>query len=318
MKKFLAIFNKVGGKEILRQYWQSHVLCFALTQTLLQGFSKKSLEIVRLSVNNKRLKKLRKKYRKVIGEFKSQYTQKSQTRSNKVWVCWLQGMESAPTLVQQCYRSLQQHLTDREIILLTKDNLEQYIQLPHFIIEKLDKGIIPPAQFSDLVRLELLIRHGGTWIDATVLCTDDNIPSYMLDSDLFMFQTLKPGLDGHSSCISNWFITACTNHPLLLLTQHLLYDYWKKNKKMSNYFIFHDFFQMAIETYPEQWNRVIPFCNSIPHILLLRLFDSYDHQTWQAIQQMTPFHKLSYKFSQEQAQEPSTYYHNIIATQTGD
>jgi hypothetical protein len=41
MKQFLAIFNKVGGMEILRQYWRGHVLLFALVQTALLGLKKK-------------------------------------------------------------------------------------------------------------------------------------------------------------------------------------------------------------------------------------------------------------------------------------
>jgi hypothetical protein len=45
MKQFLAIFNKVGGMEILRQYWRGHVLLFALVQTALLGLKKKSLGI---------------------------------------------------------------------------------------------------------------------------------------------------------------------------------------------------------------------------------------------------------------------------------
>lgn len=313
MKKFLALFEKVGGKEILRQYWQSHVLFFALVQTVLQGFSKKSLEIVRLSVNNKILGKLRKKYRKTIAQFQTDYIPAPRQRSNKVWVCWLQGMENAPALVQKCYQSLQENLTDREIILLTTDNYKDYVNLPDYIQRKADAGIIPPAQFSDLLRLELLIRHGGTWIDSTVFCSGSNIPAYMLDSKLFMFQTLKPGLDGHPTSVSNWFISAHTNDPLLLLTQTLLYEYWKKNDKMVDYFIFHDFFQIATEAYPSEWNQVIPFSNSIPHILLLRLFDSYNEDTWHAVKEMTPFHKLTYKFSENDAQLPNTYYAELFS-----
>ena len=312
MKKFLALFNKVGGKEILRQYWQSHVLFFALLQTALQGFTKKSLEIVRLSVNNKILGKLRKKYRKTVSEFLEQYTPQPRRRSNKVWVCWFQGMEKAPALVQKCYQSLQDNLTDREIILLTLDNYKDYVNLPDHIQKKADAGIIPPAQFSDLLRLELLIRHGGTWIDATVFCSGGNIPNCMLDSELFSFQTLKPGLDGHPTSLSNWFISAYTNHPLLLLTQHLLYAYWARNNKMVDYFIFHDFFQIATEALPQEWSKVIPFCNSTPHILLLRLFDTYDEATWAAIRAQTPFHKLTYKFTEEQASLANTYYEKLL------
>ena len=316
MKQFIAIFNKVGGKEILRQYWRGHVLLFALTQTAMQGFSKKSLEIVRLSVNNRILKKMRKKYRPFIKNFQQAQAQTPplpRQRSNKVWVCWLQGMDSAPDLVKRCYASLGENLTDRDIILLTEENYRSYVTFPAYIQKKIDAGTISRTHFSDLLRLELLIQYGGTWIDSTVFCSGKNIPAYMLDSDLFLFQTLKPGLDGHPTCISNWFITARSNDPLLRLTLALLYDYWEKHDKLTDYFIFHDFFQLAIETYPEEWERVVPFCNSIPHILLLRLFRQYDEDTWKAVKEMTPFHKLTYKFNEADTLLEDTYYSRLFS-----
>ena len=107
-------------------------------------------------------------------------------------------------------------------------------------------------------------------------------------------------------------IAARTNHPILRLTRALLYEYWKKNRKMDDYFLFHDFFELAIETYPEEWNKVIPCSNSAPHILLLRLFEPYNEQVWDAAKSMTPFHKLTYKFDAEKAQIPGTYYKVLL------
>ena len=314
MTKLLKLFEKAGGMDILKQYARSHVLFFALFQMLCQGFSKKSLEIVRLAVNNKRLGKLRKKYKKTINAWVAENpkdTLPAKEHSNKVWVCWLQGMEQAPALVQSCYRSLHQYLTDREIILLTEDNYRDYVTFPAHVQAKIDNGMITRTHMSDLLRLELLSNHGGTWIDATVLCTG-KVPAYMLDSDLFVFQNLKPGLDGDALAMSSWFMTGCTNHPILLLTKHLLHTYWKNHKNLVDYFLIHDFFQLAMEAYPEEWDKVVPFANSTPHILLLRIFEQYDQEIWSAVTAQTPIHKLSYKFSQEQLQLPDSYYTHII------
>ena len=314
MKAFVKLFRKVGGKEILGQYRRAHVLLFALVQTALQGFSKKSLEIVRLSVKNRLLKKLRKKYRAPIAQFKQQYPPQPRQRSNKVWVCWLQGMETAPELVKTCYRSLQQHLHGREIVLLTEQNYRDYVSFPPYLQQKIDCGIISKTHLSDLLRLELLTNHGGTWIDATVFCSGKKIPDYLLDCDLFFFQNLKPGLDGHATCASTWLITSCTHHPILELTRALLYEYWKKADSLIDYFLFHDFLQLAIEAYPEEWSKVVPFSNSTPHILLLRLFEPYDQTLWNAVKEMTPFHKLTYKFDPQQAQLADTYYNVILGS----
>lgn len=61
MNKFAKLFKKVGGKEILKRYARAHVLVYALFLSLWLGFSKKSLEILRNAVDNKILKKLRRK-----------------------------------------------------------------------------------------------------------------------------------------------------------------------------------------------------------------------------------------------------------------
>ena len=178
-------------------------------------------------------------------------------------------------------------------------------------------GVISKTHMSDLLRLELLIRYGGTWLDSTVFCTSSNVPSYMTDCDLFLFQDLKPGLDGHCQRISNWMISACTNHPMLRLTRALLYEYWRKNNEVEDYFIFHDFFEMAIDAYPEEWSKVVPCSNAAPHILLLRLFEPYSDEVWEAVKAMTPFHKLTYKFEAEKTQIPGTYYKVLLEGAAG-
>lgn len=312
MKQFIAIFKKVGGWQVLKGWLRARVFLYAMLQTLLSGFSRKGLEIVRLGTENKTYRRLKKKNARFIREFTEKTQPVAGQRSNKVWVCWLQGMDAAPALVQRCWRSLQENLQDRELVLLTEDNYRDYVTFPPHIQQKIDSGIITRTHFSDLLRLELLLNHGGTWIDATVFCSGGKIPGYMLDSDLFLFQTLKPGLDGHTVCISSWFMTACTGHPILALTRALLYRYWEKHNNMVDYFLIHLFFQMAIEAYPEAWAKVIPFTNETPHILLLRMFEAYDAACFQAICDQTPFHKLSYKFPQEQAELPDTYYQFVL------
>lgn len=320
MSNFAKLYKKVGGKEILRQYRRAHVLCFALFQALMLGFSKKSLEIVRLAVENKIVCKLRKKYKKKIVQFKEKIDKEYETlpheRCNKVWFCWYQGLDNAPLVVRKCYQSLKDNLIDREIIVITEENYLDYVDFPDFIIEKYKKGIISKTHFSDLLRLQLLIRYGGTWIDSTVYCSGGNIPQYMLDSNLFLFQNLKPGLDGHATSISNWFITACQNEKILVLVRDLLFEFWEKHK-LIDYFIFHDFMQLAIEAYSYEWQRVVPFANSVPHILLLRLFEPFDKDFWGALNQQTPFHKLTYKFNEDSENTVRTYYNVIIKENDG-
>lgn len=308
-------FQKQGGVALLKQYWHSGALGTAACQFLLLGKSRTALELLRLSAQFKGKRKLYKRYKSELTRFDESYDDSlPHTQTNKVWVCWFQGMDSAPKLVQRCYASLQENLTDRQIVLITKENMAQYVQFPDYILKKWEAGIITNTHMTDLLRLELLIRHGGMWVDATVLCTrpEAQIPEYYFQSELFFYQSLKPGRDGHSHLCSSWLMSACTNNRVLMATQHLCYAYWRNENKMLDYFLLHDFLSICLEHYPQLWNAMIPCCNSTPHILLLRLFEQYDEKMWAAITQQAPFHKLSYKFTPEQAALPNTFYDAIV------
>ncbi len=314
MGDFKKIYKKVNGTQQLKQYAKSHVLLFAMVETALLGLSKKSLEILRLAVNNKIYKRLKKKNKKFIEQYVEEHSQDNlkHEHANTIWTIWLQGMDEAPAVVKKCYESMKKNIPDKEIIVITDENFSNYVQFPDYIMEKYEKGLISKVHFSDLLRIELLAKHGGTWLDGTVYCSGPVKQTYMLESDLFLFQNLKPGADGQCSLISSWLMTASSNNKIILLTRALLHRYWSKYNYAVDYFILHNFFQMAIETYEEEWNKVVPFSNSIPHIFLLRLFEQYDEKVWNAITDMTSFHKLSHKFEKEQAMKEGTYYDVVL------
>lgn len=307
----MEIFKKQGGMKLIEQYYRGGALFTAICEFLILGKEKKALEILRLSAQYKIQKNLRKKYNKDIEDFLLGYDSSvPSVASNKVWVCWFQGMDHAPDIVKKCYKSLKDNLNDREIILVTKDNMFDYVKFPDFIIDKWKKGQISNTHMSDLLRLELLIKYGGMWVDSTVFCTSKrrDIPDYFFDSDLFFYQSFKPGRDGHCQPVSNWLISAKTNNKILLMTRYLCYKYWYENSTVVDYFIFHDFFVMSLEKNKSEWDKVLPRDNAAPHYLLLRLFDKYDEQTWRAIKEQTPFHKLTYKFDNNDAKKKETYY----------
>ena len=221
--------KKQGGMNLLKQYWNGGAFFTAVGEFALLGKDRKALEILRLSTQYKIKKNLEKRYKKEINEFQSIYKDdKPHNTSNKVWVCWFQGLDNAPAIVKKCYESLKLNLTDREIVLVTIDNMCDYVEFPDYILEKWKTGQITHTHMTDLLRLELLIRYGGMWIDATVLCTNkrEEIPDYFFDSDLFLYQTLKPGRDGQALPISSWLISAKTNNKILMETRFLCYKYW--------------------------------------------------------------------------------------------
>lgn len=134
-----------------------------------------------------------KKYTYVLNNIEE--TETSDKFQNKIWQLWLQGAENMPAIVKKCTESVKKFHGDN-IILLTNENLNNYIQLPTYIVEKYKKGIITNANFSDIIRLSLLSRYGGCWVDSTIYLTD-KIPDEILNADFFSFKSFD------SNCLKN-------------------------------------------------------------------------------------------------------------------
>jgi hypothetical protein len=233
-----------------------------------------------------------------------------------IWICWLQGVDSPhPPIVRVCMRSVERFAGVYNIILVTEKNMERYIEIPEHILDKYRKKIIPVAHFSDLLRLLLLITHGGIWLDATVLLTN-KIPEIIVNQDIFMFRTSILGNE-FLPC-SSWFIVAKRNHPILSRVFKVLTFYWKINNNLRHYYLFHIAILLVI-TYDreskEMWKNILFKNNSDPHLLQFKLFDKFDSLEKEYIWNLSFVHKLTYYGIDnwdELIEYPGTFYRYII------
>lgn len=211
----------------------------------------------------------------------------------QVWICWLQGMENAPQIVRDCYASVCYWMKDWKITVITADNMDQYVKFPDYIVNKWKTGIISNTHLSDLLRLELLVRYGGLWLDSTTYMTG-SMPSYIADSDFFVYR--NGWMDMEMINMGSWLMySKYKKNRILCETLSLLYEYWKKYNYIKNYFFMHMFFRMVTDENPQLWNQV-PMINHIDsHLLMQELPKCYDEERCTQIMQLTPIHKLTYK-----------------------
>ena len=101
-----------------------------------------------------------------------------------IWFCWLQGEEEAPPLVKRCIASIRRNAGRHPVHLLTQADLSFYIHLPPYILEKYHRQMIGAAHFSDVVRVMVLQKYGGLWLDATIFCTAA-IPNQYFEREFF-------------------------------------------------------------------------------------------------------------------------------------
>lgn len=230
-------------------------------------------------------------------------------KSDRVWVLWLQGMDNAPELVRACHNSLLETLPDKRVTVLSSGNMDDFLDLPGYIHDKHRSGSIPMAQYSDLIRANLLINHGGCWMDSTVLLTGDALPRYTMDLPLFCFKQLNvSNKDAAPILSSSWYISGYTNSRILELTQKLLWHYWETNDRLEQYFLFHIFFALSCRRYPEEWDAVPMFNNATPHELMFELGDAYTPERWEQICHATDVHKLQ----RYDTFGPGTNYRHIV------
>lgn len=233
---------------------------------------------------------IKRKYNKYIKT--KEYKANSTDVKQRVYVCWLQGIDNAPSIIKNCYSSIQYYIKDAEIVLITNENYKKYCTFPDFIINKWESKKIPPAHFSDLIRINLLSNHGGLWLDATTYLTG-TIPTYITESDFFVYQ--NGFFNKEMINLGSWLIYSKPNNILLLETQNLLFEYWKRNNHLKHYFLLHIFFRMVTDKYPEEWEKV-PYYNQIDqHILQMEFNKKFDKKRFEQIKNITPVHKLTNK-----------------------
>ncbi len=229
---------------------------------------------------------------------------------NTVWIYWAQGLENAPDMVKCCINSIISVFKNAgwDIKLLNNVSVKEYVDLPNYIWKKYDRGLISNAHLSDLIRLNLLVKRGGCWCDATVLCTG-NLPGYICEHELFLFRgDLR---NNEYINISNWFIYSMKEHPILVSVYDILLEYWKKEDVVIQYFIFHIVFKLVTDKYSEYWKNLPIYSNVLPHLLQQKLIEPYSNTMMEEICNITSIHKLYWRTPKNI--EENSFYNVILS-----
>lgn len=235
---------------------------------------------------------------------------KKENLQEVIWQYWAQGYEHVPEIVSKCLKSVEQWKGDYTIVRLTDTNLSDYIQLPDYILEKKEKGLIPLAQFSDILRVCLLSTYGGIWLDATILLTGP-IPQKYRDMDFFVFQRdpNEPNKKywenayayyygwnkGFKVNMLNAVIFAKKDSLVVSEMAKLLLLYWKTNDYLPDYFFFQILFDTLINGKLKTHNCPIE-SDCTPHLLQQSINDpKFSLMNKEEIMKRTNIHKLTYK-----------------------
>ena len=319
--RLITRFRQFGGWRLVWQYVRMGVLwtgVCALIRCALKGRSMKAAYPV---ITEKVDRILIRRYRHLLDERKARYVEDS-TRGDEevpkiVWFSWLQGIDQAPDLVKVCLASQRKHLPDYEFRVLDLSNYQEWVELPEYVVRKYKKGLIPAASFSDLLRLAVLLKYGGVWMDASVFCSgfgNEKLQERwdrIMRSELTVFRYFRRGVRTPVG-LSNWFIAAVPNQIIVSSIFDIILAYWKDYDCLVDYYIFHLFLGLSLREFP--WIEARMSRENSYHSILLgdALGRTFRQEEWKDLIDHVSIHKLNYRKIDEVCKNPKGYYWHIL------
>lgn len=232
-------------------------------------------------------------------------TEQLSVNEDIIWTMWLQGEDTAPLLIKRCIESIRSNSAGRKVVVLDESNINSYVEIPEYIVDKYKKGYITRTHFSDIIRLIILKTYGGCWLDSTVFISDEENMNELtikkvLEQPFFMIKA--PLTLNQFRISSSWIIRANKNDPIINTVCDLLLEYWKNEFYLRAYFLIHICFAKVVaedDELAKLWDDIPYFDDSPSNFLRTQFSKEYSKEKWNLIKGMTSIHKLNWKLCQE-------------------
>lgn len=220
-----------------------------------------------------------------------------------VFSYWNSGADAAPDLVRACRAQLLNLHPDTRF--LDAASVRDLIRIPDRVASVLERD--HPAHFADYVRVALLEKYGGIWVDATCWVPhrlDRAVPPY-LDAGV-VYPRWATGQ------IGNWFIAAVPGSLIITLQRIALEMWWNERSDLPDYFIYHRIFETLQSLIPEfrgQWSEAAFLSSAASHLLQLSMMQPWFPALGELVNGLSIVQKLSYKYDPASVPDGSVLTH---------
>lgn len=186
-----------------------------------------------------------------INYYKDYIPREEYVENAPVWVCWWDGYDAAPQLVKQCIKSVVAKAGAHPVRVISKDNYSEYVDIPEYFLLKQQNGQMGLAHFCDYLRVCLIQKYGGLWLDATIFCSD-TIPQECFSTPFFTLKSeyKESRYISHYQwsgfCLGGW-----KNNVFFSFMKKAFEDYWSKEDYAIDYLFFDYIIYIAKEHIPE-------------------------------------------------------------------
>lgn len=232
---------------------------------------------------------------------------------DSIFVCWLQGIESAPDLVKSCFKQLQNHSNGRKIVLLTEKNAFEICPLPKYMVEKYNSGLITKNMLANLLRLIAIYKYGGLWIDATIITTA-KLDARIFSSDFYTIKKTKSSPYYIPRGLwTTFFLASKKGCKLPYIVCQIMLEYWKEHNQLIDYFLFDHTIKFCYDnsSIVRELIDSVPYNNPDCDFFKGKYNQKFNQTEWDSVTKDTSLFKLSYKENINSSLN-NTYYTTII------
>ena len=147
-----------------------------------------------------------------------------------IWAFWAQGWSATPPLVQACMRTWHATNPHWRVRLLDADTYSSAVSLA-------DYKYLPPvtsAAFSDILRVELLRRYGGLWLDATVYVTRPLEECVEMQAEFFAFKFAGSSTNT-TRALASWVMHARRSSYIVEALSNDTRIWWSQERPFASY-----------------------------------------------------------------------------------
>lgn len=239
--------------------------------------------------------------------------EKKLEQGDTIWTFWAQGLDNMPPKIRCCYDSLIRNKGQYKVILIDGNNVSDYLVIPERIKELRKSGKMSWTHFSDYLRVSLLAKYGGWYIDSTVYVTR-TVPTM---NKLF---TIRLKERDYSAANGNWcgFLWYMPKgHPVSLYTLKFLDEYWRTNDKIIVYLLIDHIINIFFSKSSKYRSELKSIPYSCPELLFFQSSlseEKYEEAKWEELVKRNLFFKNNWrtKLTMSLPDGSKTYYEHIF------
>ena len=238
-----------------------------------------------------------------------------------IWTMWQQGEANMPEVVKASTKTIKDFAKRNgcEFILLTDENLVDFIDIPTDIIEKYKRKELTAAHYSDIIRFSLLYQYGGIWMDAT-LFVSPYATLEMFKGEFFSLNhpPILPEKLERAIGDFKWsgFLLAGKKEKSYFKHIRDLYIYFIRKYPVFIHYLMMDYFILSEYELNDEFKDLadeLPVLAPAERVWFLRdhANDIFDDDIWEEVLKTTPIMKTTYKINPEEL-IPQSYLYKLF------